>query len=45
MNAPSFEMVGAGFLVIGFIFIALFVMGAIIVFCIKEVIVKCRKPQ
>lgn len=37
MNAPPFEMIGIGFLVIGFICIGIFIVLALVVFVVKEI--------
>jgi hypothetical protein len=42
MNAPPFELVGIGFLVIGFGLISIFLFGAVIVYVAKEGLKRIR---
>jgi hypothetical protein len=43
MNAPPFEVAGLGILVIAFILIFIFLIGAVIVFSIEYLINKLEK--
>lgn len=43
MNAPAFELVGVGILVIGFLLLGVIILLAFIAFSIKEILIRITK--